>query len=341
MTRAPFLALAALAALLPASALAQSKVGTTFGSFLLIEPGARAAAMGNAGVALDRGASGVYYNPASIARLERPGIEFSHADWLAGIRYDYVAVGVPMGRWGNAYGAVTSLGSGDIEVRTVQQPLGTGQLYSVNDIALGLGYGLTVSDRFAVGGQLTWLQETVWNTSASTATISVGTLYRMSERGLAIGASLSNFGTDAGFDGRDLRIFYDQDPDANGDNGSLPGAAFTDRFAVPVMFRVGVGYPLRFSPRWHGALALDAFHPSDNTESVSAGAELAYRELFAVRAGWQNAFLEDAELGLTLGLGIQGDLDDALDYRLDYAWADHGRLGAAHRFSLGIGFGER
>ena len=336
------LALAAFAAVaVPHAASAQTKVGTTFGSFLLIEPGARETGMGNAGVALDHGVSGVYYNPASIGRLERWGVEFSHADWLAGIRYDYMALGLPIGRWGSLYGSVTSLGSGDIEVRTVAQPLGTGERYNVNDVALGLGYGIAISDRFAVGGQITWLQETIWNSSASTATLGIGTLYRVSERGLSIGASLSNFGTDAGFDGRDLRIFYDQDPGSAGDNNQLPGTAFTDRFAVPVLFRVGVGYPLQLMPRVKAALAIDAFHPSDNTESVSAGAELSYRDLFSVRAGYQNLFLEDSEVGLTLGLGIAGDFDDALDYRLHYAWAEHGRLGSTHRFSLGIGFGER
>lgn len=337
------LAVAAFLFLLPGAppAFAQSKAGTTFGQFLQIEPGARAAGMGNAGVALDRGVAGVYYNPASIARIERWGVEFSHADWLADIRYDYMAAGTPIGRWGHLFGSVTSLGSGEIDVRTVDRPLGTGERYSVNDIALGLGYGLAISDRFAVGGQITWMQETIWNSSASTATLGVGTLYRVSERGLSIGASLSNFGTDAGFDGRDLRIFYDQNPDVNGDNSSLPGSAFTDRFAVPVMFRVGLGYPVQISPRLRAAFALDAFHPSDNTESVSAGAELSYRDLFSLRAGYQNAFLEDSEVGLALGLGVAGVLDDVLDYRLDYAWADHGRLGAAHRFSLGIGFGER
>lgn len=335
-------ALAALAALLaPAPAAAQSKAGTTFGSFLLIEPSARFAGMGHAGVALDRGVGGIYYNPASVARIEGWGLELSHGDWLADIRHDHVVAGAPLGRWGRAFASVTALGSGDIEVRTVDQPLGTGQSYAVSDVAIGAGYGLAVSDRFAVGGQLTYVQETIWNSSARTLTLGVGTLYRTSERGLAIGASLAHFGTDAAFDGRDLRIFYDQDPDAAGDNSALPGNAATDRFAVPVLFRVGLGWPLRFGPHWDAALAVDAFHPSDNEESVSLGGELEYRDLVAVRAGWQNLFLAESEAGLALGVGVAGDLDGTLDYRLDYAFADHGRLGAVHRFSLGLLFGER
>ncbi len=45
------------------SAYAQSKVGTTIGAFLRIEPTARAAGMGNAGSALPGGIEAVYFNP--------------------------------------------------------------------------------------------------------------------------------------------------------------------------------------------------------------------------------------------------------------------------------------
>ena len=83
------------------------------------------------------------------------------------------------------------------------------------------------------------MQETIWHTSASTVTFSIGTLYRVSENGLRIGSSLSNFGTRAAFDGRDLRFTYDNVPGQNGDNSTLPGARFTDPFSVPVTFRVG------------------------------------------------------------------------------------------------------
>jgi len=84
-------------------------------------------------------------------------------------------------------------------------------------------------------------------------------------------------------------------------------------------------------------MVADAFHPSDNTESVSLGAEFQYREIAALRLGYQNLFLEDSEVGLTAGGGFQGDIEDHT-YRLDYAWAYHGRLGDTHRITLGFHF---
>jgi hypothetical protein len=318
-------------------ALGQSKTGTTIGQFLLIEPSARIAGMGNAGASITSGLDATYYNAAVIGRLQGYAVEFTHSAWLADIRYDYVAASIPAGKWGNLVACVTALNSGDIDVRTVTQPLGTGERYSVSDVALGLGYGRLITDRFSAGAQVTYLQETIWHSSLSTVTLSFGTLYQVSDRGLHIGASLSNFGTQAGYSGRDLSIVYDADPTRYGDNGALPGDVATNQFDVPTLFRIGLGMPFHPAPRTELNVAVDAFHPSDNTEGVSAGAELEYAKAFALRGGWQDAFEQDTELGLTLGGGVKGKLD-VYGYRVDYGWANHRRLGSMHRVTIGLTF---
>lgn len=328
--------LAALAGL-PAAAAAQTKTGTTFGQFLLIEPSARLSAMGGAGVAVDPQLGGVYFNPAAAARTGRIEAELTHIEWLAGIRYDYLALSIPLGRFGAGFASVTSLGSGEIDVRTVGQPLGTGERYTVSNVAIGLGWALAVTERFAAGLQVRYLQETIWHTSAGTVTFDVGTLYRLHPQGLHIGSSLSHFGTSARFSGRDLRITYDDDPTRSGDNDALPGERFTQDYPVPVTFRVGVAHPYRLSSDlvlW-GALA--AAHPTDNSESASGGVELAVREVAALRVGYQNLFKEDSEEGLTAGAGVRGRLS-AFEYRVDYGWADFGRLEGVHRLTLGLMF---
>ena len=318
-------------------AFGQTKTGTTIGQFLLIEPSARLAGMGNAGVSASEGLDAVYFNPAVIGLLRTYNVQFTHSAWLADITYDYVAFSLPAGKWGSVVANLTALNSGEIDVRTVSQPLGTGERFSVSDVALGLGYGRQITDRFSAGAQVTYLQETIWNTSMNTMVFDFGTLYQVSERGLRIGASLSNFGTRGRFNGRDLAIVYDGDPTRYGDNGALPGEVYTDAFAVPTLFRVGVGMPIRMSPQASLKLAVDAFHPSDNTEGMSAGAELEYLQRFALRAGWQDAFQRDTEVGLTMGGGVRGKLD-VYGYQVDYGWAEHRRLGGTHRVTVGLTF---
>ena len=207
-------AIGALASAAPAAA--QSKTGTTIGAFLLIEPSARSAGMGNTGVTLE-GLEAAYFNPAAIGYAEGRALAFGHSEWFAGIQHDHIAGALPMGRFGNLYAAVTSLNSGDIDVRTVTQPQGTGERYHVADIAIGIGYGRQITDRFSAGVQVTYVQETIWNTTLSTGTMSIGTLYQISDNGLRLGASLLNFGTMGKFAGRDLRVTYDGDPDRFGE----------------------------------------------------------------------------------------------------------------------------
>jgi long-subunit fatty acid transport protein len=320
-----------------AVSVSQSKTGTSVGQFLLIEPSARIAAMGNAGSTAYGDIQSAYYNPAAIGLLSTNGVQFTHSPWIADISYNFAALGISLAEAGNIYASVTSLNSGDIAVRTVEQPLGTGEQYSVNDLAFGLGYGRRISDRFSVGVQVTYLQETIWHSVLSAFAMNVGTVYRISAEGLHIGASISNFGTRTRFDGSDLRILFDQNSSSHGDNGTIPAEISTDTYPLPILFRVGLGVPVRVNDDNVVNVAVDAFHPSDNNESVSMGAEWAYNNTLFLRGGYQNLFLQDSEVGLTLGAGVLYTLD-VYSVCFDYSWADQGRLKEAHRFTLGISF---
>jgi hypothetical protein len=333
------LALVCVLAMLCAApvARAQTKTGTAVAQFMEIEPDARIAAMGNAGAALDYAVDAAYFNPASIGLIDRYEACFSHAAWLVGINFDHAVVGIPLGKLGASLLSVTALNSGDIQVRTVSQPLGTGEQFSVTDLAIGVGYGLQVTDRVSAGAQLNFIQETIWHSSASTVTISVGTLYKLSANGIRLGASVSNFGTSEHFTGRDLLITYDNDPTRYGDNGSLPGERSTGSYPLPMVFRVGLAQPWTLNSSTRLVVAAEALHPSDNTESASLGAELELRHALSLRAGYQRLGQQDSEVGPTLGAGLSGRLD-AYRYRVDYAWADQGRFEGTHRFTLGVTF---
>ncbi len=335
--------LAGLAVLLAVSPLAtasaahaQSKVGTSMGQFLLIEPSARFAGMGNAAATAHDEVLAAYYNAAAIGYLDHYAAQFTHAIWYADISYDHAAVAIPLGgSKGNLELSLTSLNSGDIDVRTVSEPLGTGERYHVSDVSFAIGYGRRLTPLFSLGVQANYVQETIWNESARTVALSAGTLYRLGDNGLEIGSSLNYFGTGSSFSGRDLTVRFDADPSTHGDNSNLPADQSTGTFPVPVLFRVGLGLPLAIGPDQRLRLGIDGYHPSDNTESVSFGGEWSYRQLLDLRAGYQNLLLQDSELGLTLGAGIHARVGDT-KIRADYAWASHRHLDGTHRFTLGV-----
>ena len=322
-------------ALMPDLASAQSKTGTTVGQFLLIEPSARAAGMGNAGVTLGLEPLSAYFNPGALGRLDRSGVQVTRSTWLADITYNYAITALRMGA-NTLMLSVTTLNSGDIAVRTVDQPLGTGELYSVTNLSFGVGFGRSITDRFSAGIQLKYVRESIWNSSLNAAALDFGVVYQLPFDAY-IGASLSNFGNRASFDGRDLRVRFDADPDEFGDNSNIPASLETETYGLPIFFRVGVGYPMQFGPSNRVTLVVDAFHPSDNTESVSFGAEWTFMDIFSARAGYQNLFLQDSNVGLTLGAGISYDVT-GFGFRFDYAWNDYDLLGNTQRFTLGIVF---
>ena len=90
--------------------------------FLNIEPSARIAGMGNAGVALGNDLQSVFYNPAALGRLERSSAQLSHSEWYAGVNYEYAAAAFPFKGIGTFLLSVTALNSGEILVRSVEQP---------------------------------------------------------------------------------------------------------------------------------------------------------------------------------------------------------------------------
>ena len=330
------LLLAAILFAAPTDLRGQSKTGTTVGQFLMIEPSARVAGMGNAGVATVEGVTSAYFNPAALGHLEKSDAQFTYGRWLADIAYSYAAVAVRVGASSTLHLSVTSLNSGEMDVRTVEQPLGTGERFTVQDLAIGLGYGRRLTDRFSAGLQMNWIHETIWHSSLSAVGLNFGVYYELPFRAV-LAASISNFGTRGRYDGRDLRIRYDQNPDVYGDNSNIPAALETEEFSLPVFFRVGIGLPFDVGTNNRFRFQVDAYQPSDNTSSISFGGEWTLLDMFALRAGYQNLFQEDSETGLTLGTGFRYDVSRYV-FRIDYAWNDYGRIGDVQRFTVGFGF---
>jgi outer membrane protein assembly factor BamA len=316
---------------------AQSKTGTTIMQFLLIEPSGKISGMGNSGVAIATEAMSSYYNPAALGYLSTSNVQFSHNAWIADISHDYFSSSFRISDGSSIGLSVASLSSGNINVRTVDQPLGTGEQYSVSDYSIGLGFGQKITDKFSAGIQLSYSQETIWHSSISVFSVNFGTLYQITSDGLLLGASISNFGTKGKFDGRDLRISYDLDPSRYGDNSSLPAELLTEEYSLPVVFRVGFSYPMKLNESNDLLFAIDAFHPSDNSESVSFGGEYTFMKTFALRGGYQHLFQKDSELGLTMGAGIMWDIANYV-LHMDYSWNDQGRLKNSQRITVGMEF---
>ena len=315
-----------------------SNVGTTAAPFLQIGVGARAIGMGGAFVATANDVSAMYWNPAGLGQLKNIEAIFVHSEWLVDITYDYAGIVFPMAQFGIIGVNITTLNMGEMEVRTVDRPEGTGELFEASDVAMGLAYAYNLTNRFSIGFNVKYIQQKIWKEKASGYAIDIGTLYLTSVKGLRIGAALSNFGTDMKMAGNDLLIFYDPNPYESGNNDQIYSELKTDSWPLPLVFQLGVAMDLINNDQHLLTFETDAVHPNNNTESMHLGMEYGWNNLFFLRVGYRNLFLEDSEEGLTLGGGLNFKLFGNLQFSLNYAYADFGRLEDVQRYSLKLRF---
>lgn len=318
--------------------LGQSKVGSTAAPFLTIGVGPRATAMGGAYIATANDVTSLYWNPAGIARSEASGAMFSYSDWLADIKYNWAGAMLNLGGMGTVGLSLGYLDYGDIPITTLGQPEGTGENYNPSDMVIGLTYAYNLTDRFAIGGTVKYISQTIWNSSASAVGVDIGTLFQSDLLGLRIAATISNFGTEMQIDGKDLFIQYDIDESIYGNNDQILSRLNTDVFPLPLTFRVGVAMDVLNIESHRLTIGADASHPNDNDESLNLGAEYELFKMISLRAGYKSLFLDNSEEGLTLGFGLKYDFAPNLGLFVDYAYQDLGKFDYAQQFSLGIRF---
>ncbi len=219
-------------------------------------------------------------------------------------------------------------------------PEGTGEFFSAGDLAAGLSYARTLTDRFAIGFTAKFIQQRIWHESAMAFAVDAGTTFKTDLfGGMVIGASLSNFGTPMRLSGRDTRQFIRLDPNKQGSNDRVPTDIELDSWDLPLRFQFGVSTKVLQDDNYRWTVALDAIHPSDNYESVNVGSEFAFRDHIFLRGGYQSLFLDQREGGLSFGIGVTSSLlSSSATVMFDYAYRDLRRLEGVHVFSVGLQF---
>lgn len=316
-----------------------SKVGTTSAPFLEIEAGARAIGMGGAFVAVANDASSIYWNPAGMAKLSMNEVILNHTEWIAGINYDFAGIVLKIDD-ANAVGiSYTGVNLGkDMEVRTILEPEGTGELFSVGDIALGLSYARNLTDRFSIGFTGKYIQQTIYHMSADAFALDIGTLFKTRLNGMTIGMSISNFGSKMQMKGKDTLVKHDIDENKEGNNDRISAHLDTDAWSLPLLLRIGAAMDVVNNNYSRLTISADAMHPSDNLESINIGCEFSIKEFLFLRGGYTNLFLIDGEESFAAGFGINYNIAGFATLKVDYAFSDFGILSNVHRFSLGLQF---
>lgn len=315
-----------------------SGVGTSAAPFLEIDVGSRAASMGGAYTSVANDVSALYWNPAGIAWNQGFQIEFTHSPWLADISYNFFGITQSLPSINSSIGfSLISLDYGEQPVRTVNRPEGTGENYSATDMALAISFASALTDRFSFGLTTKYISQKILSAKGSAFAIDVGVYYNTTLKGLRLGASISNFGSQIQLSGRHLTTIVDPDPTVDNFD-RVPVSYKTGEYDLPLLFRAGISYQRDLDSFGDVLFSVDLNHPSNATESISMGVEYGYGKIFFLRAGYKNLFERDSIAGLSLGAGIDYRLKESIGFRFDYSWSDWGVLKSAQRFSVALIF---
>lgn len=316
----------------------QSKVGTTAAPFLNIGIGPRAISQGGAVTATVNDVTSLYWNPAGASRSQFNSAMFARTEWFADITYNWAGAMVNIGDLGTVGLSLTYLDYGDMEVTTLEESEGTGEMFSAYDMSMGLTYAYNLTDRFSIGGTVKYVNQSIWNSSARAVAMDLGVLFNSDFYGLKIGAVITNFGTDMKMDGKDLLVLYDIDDNIYGNNDQILAKLNVDQFPLPLTFKVGVGMDVISTQMNKLTIGVDAIHPSDNNEHLNVGAEYVFMDLISFRGGYKSLFLDNSEEGLSLGVGVKYYFAPDFGIFFDYAYQDFGLLDNTQHFALGINF---
>ncbi|MGD8778873.1 MAG: PorV/PorQ family protein [Ignavibacteria bacterium] len=316
-----------------------SKTGTTAAKFLSIGVGARANAMGGAYSSLANDATALYWNPAGIASINEYQTAFSHTSLFADINLNFVGFVIPLEEFGVVGLSVTALDYGEMEVTTEYYPEGTGETFTAGSFAFGLSYARNITEDFALGITAKYVNEDIYNSSASGFAFDIGTIFNTPFYGIKFASSITNYGTKMQMDGQDLLIQYDPDTQNSGNNESLDAYLSTDEFDLPLRLQIGLSKDIRFINGQRLSLAIDAAHPNDNNQWVNVGGELALiNEMVFLRGGYKTLFLNDSQEGLTLGFGLNYSGLEFFRITIDYSYQQYEYLDNVHTFGVLLGF---
>ncbi|MDG1840813.1 MAG: PorV/PorQ family protein [Crocinitomicaceae bacterium] len=191
--------IAVLALTLGSSAFAgnEDRVGSAGASHLLINPWARSAAFGDAGISTVNGLEATYMNIAGLAFMDKTQIKFNYTNWMgsAGISLNSAGLAQRISESDVFAVSIQSMNFGDIPITTVANPEGNIGFFSPRANIFNIGYAREFSQSIYGGINFKVISENISNLKSSGIAIDAGIRYVTGEQDqLKFGITLKNVG---------------------------------------------------------------------------------------------------------------------------------------------------
>jgi len=310
------------------------RIATAGAMELLIPVGAHATALSGANIANVSGIEAMYWNPAGVvASDQRAEVMFSHLKWLGDINVEYLAATANLGAFGTIGLNVKTLNFGDIVETTVENPEGTGSVFSPNYITLGINYSRKMTDRIHFGVNMKIISEKIMSVSATGVAFDFGLQYVSPVSGIKLGVVITNFGSNMRFGGADLETRV-QLPGTEAGTTVSSVAIPVASFDLPTQLKLGLSYDLRVFENniltvsgsfVNNAYAFDQYIVSGemklrNMFFLRGAYALAYREGLEAQSDGFVSASDDFLFGPSFGGGLRLGLSPTMSLSIDYAY---------------------
>lgn len=284
--------------------------GTTGFTFLQVPSGARAVAMGGAFTAVPGDPISLYWNPAASATTTSSMLTTTYTSYMMDMQAGFAGWVNP--RENDAIGvSLNYFFGGNFDRTTTEDPMGTGEQFSSNSIALAGTWAKPLTETISIGVTGRFIYSQIDSYNANGFSVDLGGMYSPSALpGLTGALVVRNAGVQT-------KAFYSEnDP-------------------MPTEIAAGVSQSLMDG---NLLIAADATMPLEGDIDFAAGVEYKPVEMLALRTGWSLSAKETADNAgggfvdaMSFGMGTQYN-----QFSLDYAWKPYADLGNTHRISLGI-----
>ena len=297
--------------------------------FLTITPDARAAGMGDAGVATSADANSAYWNAAKLVFVENQyGGTLSYTPWLAKIINDmhifYLAGYYKISRVQAVAASMKYFDMGDVELRTIlNEPNGR---FNPRDFAFDVTYSRLLTENLSLGGTIRYIQSNLTGHSVGSdgrpgksVAVDFGVFYTKQmvskNSNLSLGATLTNIGSKVSYSDAATKDFIPGNIRIGGAYKMEvnPTNSFTfvldfNKLLVPSPAEKSRDKTLLSGVFGSFADAQGGFKEEMQEIMTSAGVEYWYNNVFAGRLGY---FYEAKNKGnrkyVTAGVGLKYD----------------------------------
>ena len=312
---------------------AQVKLAQTGAQFLSVDSDAKAGGMAGALTTIEMNSASLFFNPAGMARTSSTmDVMASRNQWFADISYNAfsAAYNPAGGKYGVFAASLVSVDYGEIQGTQRwdnEQGYVDTEILVPSAYAMGVGYALALSDKFAVGGHVKYvgldygksvypdeedisIPDTVKTHLAYSTAFDFGTIYRTGWKSLAFGMSVRNFSNEVTFE--------------------------SEGFQLPLTFTLGISMDMLDlirdpeSSQSSLTLSVDALHYRSHAEQIRIGMEYKPLKMLSIRGGYMSA---NDENDLSYGVGVE-----AMGLNFDYAYEPFGRLGDVQRMTVRFAF---